>query len=268
MLDLSHIANAANGADIQIFNALGAIDWQTWMRPRGKSMFMALMLGGGAGGGGGFSGVAASARGGGGGGAGCNITKYICPMLNIPDNLFVNVALGGAGGGAGATGSSPTNGYVSLQPNNTVSNLYLQSFLVAPSGGGGGSAAAGGFAGPVGTLQTNIGLNTFGFIQSVITPLGGGGGAQTGAVGASAPWVWSTCGGAGGGGTTSTDFAGGNITGAGWSPTLNGGAAGSNRGADGYFSQRPFAASGGAGGGANITAFVMGRTFCNSLQTK
>ena len=52
MLDFSHLPNAANGADTQIFNALGLSDWQTWVKPRGKSMMMVSSIGAGAGGGG------------------------------------------------------------------------------------------------------------------------------------------------------------------------------------------------------------------------
>ncbi len=68
MLDLSHLINTRNGGDVQLFNALGPNDMQSWVRPRGKSHVTIIALNGGGGGGGGFSAAAATARGGGGGG--------------------------------------------------------------------------------------------------------------------------------------------------------------------------------------------------------
>ena len=50
MLDFSHLPNTANGAERQVFNALGVNDWQTWIKPRGKSMVMITSLGPGGGG--------------------------------------------------------------------------------------------------------------------------------------------------------------------------------------------------------------------------
>jgi hypothetical protein len=61
------------------------------------------------------------------------------------------------------------------------------------------------------------------------------------------------CGGAGGAGTTSADFAGGAITGSGPVPTIAGGLAGSNRGNDGFSKFLPPAFTGGSGGGSSNT---------------
>jgi hypothetical protein len=57
-------------------------------------------------------------------------------------------------------------------------------------------------------------------------------------------------GGAGGGGATSADFSGGNITGAGDMPTINGGTASIKDGSPGLTLWSPFRACGGAGGAA------------------
>ena len=83
MLDFSHLPNTLNGADIQTFNALGPSDFQTWLRPRGKSMVSILCLSSGAGGGGGFSAAASTARGGGGGGGGGTITRLSHPWSTL-----------------------------------------------------------------------------------------------------------------------------------------------------------------------------------------
>ena len=136
MLDFSHIPNGQNGAETFVFNALGANDWQTWMRPRGKSMANIIAISPGAGGGGGFSGLAASARGGGGGGGSGAIARLVIPLSFLSDTFFINVGIGGAGGAAGAAGASGGNSMIALRPDNTtVQNRVLYGTGTGPTGG-------------------------------------------------------------------------------------------------------------------------------------
>jgi hypothetical protein len=59
------------------------------------------------------------------------------------------------------------------------------------------------------------------------------------------------CGGAGGAGSTSADFAGGNITGAGVVTTISGGSAGANIGRNGLSDFARFVFTGGSGAGSS-----------------
>ena len=66
MLDFGHLPVSTGAADVQTFigtsQAVGT-DWQTWVKPRGKSMIDILLIGKGGNGG---TGVIAVAGGGGG----------------------------------------------------------------------------------------------------------------------------------------------------------------------------------------------------------
>ena len=258
MLDFSHVPNVSNGADVQIINALGATDWQSIVKPRGKSQLEIICIGSGGGGAGGFAGVAATARGGSGGGGSSAITRVTLPALVLPDVIFVNVAVGGLGGGIGLAGSSGAVSFVGVQPNSTRGNLLVQSGAAGAGGGGVGSAAAVGAAGTAGAIVVTTGagpFSAFGGMLSYAGIAGAAGGAITGGVGTAAPWGTglNICGGAGGGGTTSADFAGGQITGSGWFPTIAGGLAAA-RGNDGFLSNIPFGSCGGSGGGSSNAA--------------
>lgn len=251
MLDFSHVPNTMNGADVQTFTALGVSDFQTWIRPRGKSMFSILMVGAGAGGGGGFSAAASTARGGGGGGGSGAITRYLAPLVDI-DRLYINVPTGGLGGGASTAGSNAVTGVVSLAQNLAAVNALIASAGAVATGGGAGSAAAAGAAGAAATTPGFFGQGYLGTMVSTAGNAGLIGGAQTGAVGAGTTWAGiPLTGGMGGAGVTTTDFAGGAITGAGWAPSIAGGVAVGGRGNDGWFSRWPFGSFGGTGGGSN-----------------
>ena len=142
MLDFSHLANTKNGGDLQVFNALGTNDFQTWVKPRGKSMVSIIAINSGGGGGGGFSAAAASTRGGGGGGGGGAISRLTgIPIDLLPDALFINVGLGGAGGAATVAGAVGGVTFVLIRPDTAllVQNRVLQGGVAA--GGGGGGAA-------------------------------------------------------------------------------------------------------------------------------
>ena len=253
MLDFSHLPNTLSGADIQTFNALGASDFQTWLRPRGKSMISILSLSSGAGGGGGFSAAASTARGGGGGGGAGTLTRFLAPLIDI-DRLYINVPLGGLGGAAGVAGATAGNGTVSLAPNlNTAVNAIFNVSGALATGGGAGTASAAGAAGVGAVTSGAAGQGNSGILSVTAGQAGLIGGAQTGAVGGSLTFTSGNpfTGGMGGAGVTTTDFAGGSITGAGWFPSFAGGIALGGRGADGWFSRMPFGASGGTGGGSN-----------------
>jgi hypothetical protein len=251
MLDFSHIPNTQHGADAQIFSALGGSDYQTWLRPRGKSMMAIHIIGAGGGGGGGFSAAAGTARGGGGGGGSGTITRLLMPLGDL-DRLYVNVPVGGLGGAAGAAGSAGSNGSVGVLTNSAGVNALLTSANTVATGGGGGTAVAAGAAGAAAVARTIDGQGYLGFLFSNTGNPGLIGGAQTGAVGASFTWAGiPLTGGMGGAGVTTADFAGGAITGSGWAPSSAGGLAVGGRGSDGWFSRWPFGAYGGTGGGSN-----------------
>lgn len=235
MLDLLHLPNRANGADIQLFRA--PAQFQTWIKPRGKSMVKIICIGSGAGAGGGFSAAAATARGGGGGGGPGAFGSAIFPADMLPDMLYVFVALGGLGGAAANVGTAGALSYVLNVPDISLptASRVLLSGAAAPGGGGAGTAAAGGALGTAGTVAAQAPMTAWGQMVGMIGQAATAGGAQTGANGAAVTQSTPpTNGGTGGGGTTSADFAGGAFTATGWMPSLTGGPAGSNRGQDGY----------------------------------
>jgi hypothetical protein len=91
MLDLFHLPSGML-ADVQIFtrpSTVTNLQWMTWMKPRGRSMLHAIVIGGGAGGGGGFTRAAAAAGGGGGGGGSSAVTRVTIPLIFVPDVLYI-----------------------------------------------------------------------------------------------------------------------------------------------------------------------------------
>ena len=234
MFDYSHLPNPVNGADVQVFRSPG--QWQSWIKPRGKSQVKIICLGAGAGGGGGFSGAAASARGGGGGGGGGAVNVGFFPAFMLPDILFCYPGLGGTGGLAAAGNVGQASAVLTVPDVNwPVASRVLVSGGANAGGGGAGSAAAAGVLGTAAGAATSAPMHSLGQFQSTAPAAATAGGAQTGVAGAAVALSTAyTCGGAGGGGTTSADFAGGGFTATGWMITLPGGAAGSNRGSDGY----------------------------------
>jgi hypothetical protein len=223
---------------------------QIYEIPDNAVMLYIYAVGGGGPGGNGFTRAAAAAGGGGGGGGSGAVMRIWIPVETIKRVLYVNPGFGGAPGTAG--GASWVSRF------NTTS--AFNSIAVANGGGAGGNgtgAAAGG-AGTAGTVTAatgiipgHTGLPVFG-----VGHAGAAGGAQTGAAGGTSVWATTTpafSSGAGGGGTTSADFAGGNVTGNADVPTRLGGAAGSNNGADGLWWPDLMFSTGGAGGGSSNT---------------
>jgi hypothetical protein len=250
MSDMSHLPNVFNGAETFRFEGNG--DWKSFLLPRGKSHVGILCVGSGAGGGSGFSAAAATARGGGGGGGSAALVRAIFQREALPDQLFINAALGGLPGAAGALSR------VTIRPDTIIQNSILVSGAAAPTAGGNGAAAAVGSAGAAGTVTTTTICGAFSAwalsFVAILGVVGSAGGAVAGGAGTSLSWGTAglpLIGGAGGGGTTSADFAGGGYFGAGWQPTLAGGLAGSNRGNDGLLFPSPLASLGGTGGGSS-----------------
>lgn len=258
-------------AQSQIFyaaGATGALEWQSWVRPRNISFVLLRLMGPGSGGGGGMSGAAGTARGGGGGGGAGGIVDLLIPASLLPDVLYIMVGRGGLGGAAASNGTQGERTYVSLVNNSIISaTLIACASTVNAIHGSPGTAGGGGAGGAGGTASTanlaqghNLGLFTARAGQA-----GGAGGAHTGAIGTAVTFGSGglpITGGAGGGGTNTanTDFGGGAITGAGMMPTIAGGLAAAGRGQDGIsLSGNPmWGSTGGSGGGTAGAAGVGG----------
>ena len=199
-----------------------------------------IIVGPGGNGGAGFTAAAAAARGGGGSGASGGITRVQISALVLPRVIYVN------------PGFVSVASYVGLQPANvSASNIGLAN---AGGNGGTGTGAAGGAPGTAAAASSlTAAIGSWVGVHEFTAGLAGIiGGAQTGVAGGNI--TWGSLGisqGASGGGTTSADFAGGNVTGAGLMPTNPGGAAGSNNGNPGYSRQEFLIGQGGSGGGSS-----------------
>lgn len=150
MLDFSHIPTPYGASDVQEFigTAAGNIaDFQTWVKPRGKTMAHLLLFGPGGNGGVGAIGANSTAAGGGGGGSGGQITM-IFPLWAVPDTLFLYLARGG-GLNAGAVYVAPV-----VMTNNCF------AYAERGSAGGNASGATAGAAGGAGgaTISNNMPL--------------------------------------------------------------------------------------------------------------
>lgn len=269
MLDLSHIPTGTGAADVQIFNTpstVNQIQWHTWLKPRGKTMFYIMAISGGGGGGGGFTRAASSAGGGGGSGGCSGLTRVTGPLFLLPDRLFVQVGAGGIGvGSGGGTAGSGLLSYVciaySAATPGTVqaTNVLAVSGAAGPAGGQTGTGSAVGALGAAGTIAT-IGAMPLAhnFTFNLIAGTAGvAGGAVAGANGTAQtiPTATPFWGATGGAGTTSADFIGGAFTAQADSlfserrPATP--ATGSTNGPGGYTIWQPFYSYGGGGGSAS-----------------
>ena len=119
MLDLSHIPVKTGGADVQMFLgdavAVGTA-WKTWMKPRGKTMLHAMLVGAGGNGGTGVVGANSTAAGGAGGQSGA-ITNIIVPLHHVPDVLFLSLA------GRKPTATANFASLIAIAPVNTANNI-------------------------------------------------------------------------------------------------------------------------------------------------
>lgn len=248
----------------------GAVEYQTWTKPRGISMVMLVAIGGGGSGGGGFTRASGAAGGGGGGGGAGAMTRVLVPASFLPDVLYPAPAPALAGGTASNNGLNGTRTIIAIQQD-TSSGLAPNLLIRANGGsfGSGGATGAGGAAGAQGTATTS-GTMSFvagGIFVSDVGGANGGAGATNGAAAGSAVTALSfglLSGGGGGGGVTVTTNVvsnGGAITGVGIIPTLAGGtgnATAPTAGSDGIWLWRPMCGTGGAGGGASGTGGVGG----------
>ena len=254
-------------ADVQIFNAIST-NWQTWVKPKGVTMCYMFAVGGGGGGGGGQSGGNS-----GGGGGGCSaISRLIVPAFFLPENLFVQVGLGGQGGAINTNGSAGGTSYISLGRNTTIPSLVLASNVTQPGGGtSGGGGRTGGTASTAfaGSAFTGLGH----FTATAVTTTGGAGG-QAAAGTSITPWQTAaannfvlspgaggcgnvaagTNGGAQNNGTNALDLSFLGLVAAS-TAILNGGvtAATGNAGPNGIKRLTPFMQTGGCGGGYATT---------------
>ena len=227
-----------------VFNYNGA--WQPYTIPAGAKKLVIINIGAGGAGGAGFSRTAGSAGGGGGGGGagGVTVTEVLVSKLNTSTlQVFPCQSNNGA------------VGTVSIAANTIAQNVLSRA--VTGTAGGNGTASAAGTAGAAGAVTTNATtiLAILGQYNFTAGQIGGAGGVQTGAVGASVTWGntgLTTCAGAGGAGCTTTNFAGGAITGNGAVvANLTGGTAGGGAGQAGVTYSGWDFRTGGSGGGSN-----------------
>jgi len=229
-----------------------------WTKPVGCNYVYMIAVGGAGYGGNGFTAAAGSARGGGAGGSSGSIASLLVPAFLITDSLFIRVGSGGIN--ATATASLPT--IISAYRISSVTEYYL--YAINGTNGGNGNASVPGTGGIASNnLSTNNALGTIGKYQASSTITGAPGGAAAGAAGTSLNFAKYLCTGAGGGGTTSGDFAGGNILSAYGQQSavtvvqggaaVSGATAGQNDGGSGFWIPKRNAFYGGAGGGASNT---------------
>ena len=239
-------------------------NWQIWTKPNDAMLIHILCIGGGGGGGSGRKDSTGTTRFGGGGGGSSAVTSMYVPAFLIPDTLYVQVGLGGAGGAAqtvftnGNAGANGGYSYVAFYPDFNLGNLLLSAN--GGSAGGGGTASAG-TAGAAGTALSISSSSPFylGLGQWTSTTGQAGSSSSATAVPTALTISGVTCGGAAGGGVSSSNigFAGGAIN----SPSvlipyltsLSGGAASASSPAtnNGYVVKKPLMFIGGAGSGAS-----------------
>ena len=240
-----------------------AIPWEV---PKWTSFLCMICIGGGSGGGPGLGGASLTARGGGGGGATGAIARVIVPTAFLPRVLYLFPGWGGLGGvGNGNTGANGGRSQITDKAstyNGAVADTILVSGTAQSIGAHPGTAAG---SDTGGTGETAGGVN-LGPYQSLMSwkVIGGLFGQNAGALGAAGvnTATYGTggmpmCEGAGGGSTNASNVtgAGGNVVGAGLTPTSFGGAAGSG-GAGGngiHGSRHAYPWVGGSGGGSGDT---------------
>ena len=252
MLDFSHIPTPYGAATVETFvgnsNAIGEV-WQTWVKPRGKSMCNILLIGKGGNGG---TGVVGAAGGGGAGGGSGAQTSITLPLWAIPDRLWLSLC------GIGTV--SAAHSYITVSPKMTAGAGAPTSndVLVYAAGGVvGGNAATttGGTAGAAAAAATagNMPLG-WQWMDSAIAGMqgtAGGAGTTTGTVGGALTLP-----------TTGLLVTGG--TGGGACPTTVGaGTAGGLFTVAGRFAEAPQPAS---GGGTGTTPPTLGRHGYKPIQ--
>jgi hypothetical protein len=241
----------------------------TWNKPKGINFVYGLLIGGGSGGGGGFSMGAGTTGGGGGGGTPGAVMQFLQPAYLVPDTLSVSVSRGGTGGAAGTSGGFPnlvSGLWYPLVGQTTlnISRIYYalpSSNLSGVQSGRTGTGAAGGNGGTAATLSTTSNQPGIIGFSNYFLPAALAGFAGTLVAGTNATFSGRPAGGAGGGGVTSgTAYAGGNVLAPTtseqsiWNRNLSGGANDGSAGENGITLFEPtFFSLPGAGGGANAS---------------
>lgn len=213
-----HLPTNSGNADVQVFSTNESGTYDTYVVPPGKSNLFIYIVGSGGGGGGGFSGAAGTARGGGGGGAAASQGRYMFQTALIPQTLFVFAPQGGPGGAAATDGTPGAESVVLISQHSPYSrtNVLASSGTTATSFGRAGTATAGGIGGllPTAPVAADAPRAGIGLLIGSSGVAGAAGGAHTGAVGGAQnipATGTNVIGGTGGAGTTSADFAGGQI---------------------------------------------------------
>jgi len=239
MIDVFNIPSSTQNTIT--FYATG--NWQTWNKPRNAKFIEIFCLGGGAGGA--ISVIGASGRNGGNGGGASGIVRGIIPAFLLPDTLYILVGKGGVGSTTNNTaGGVGGISYIGLQPSISEQTLICKSSTTAPNNT------------TVGATISTVSLSAFGNLGLFTAIAGVGasaGGTNTPGQGGSQTALATSLvtGGAGGGGKTTVSFAaGGNINSASAILTsqVNGGVANAQDGDSGYGTLIPFCGTGGAGG--------------------
>jgi hypothetical protein len=230
MLDFSHLPTGYGSADVQEFigksdSLNNGVVWETWLKPRGKSMCCIMLLGNGANGGSGVIGANSVSAGGGGGGSGA-LTTLTMPIALLPDVLFISLQAGG----------NPASGlvnYISVAPPLTAGGgaPTVNNVLAIANGGSRGGNASAGTAGALGAAGTAATAATMPLGWSWATVVAGGGGTAGGGTVAGLSLTLPVTGviatggtgGAGLGAAASSGTAGGAILAAGVFPLISGG---------------------------------------------
>jgi hypothetical protein len=204
------------GAKVDKYMAgMQTTDWLTWTNPRNEYSNAIILAAGGGGSGG--------TTGGGGGGAFAHI---YCPLSLLPDNLYIQVALGGSGGNAG------NSTYINLYPSIQTSNN-----LITCGGGAGGFNTVSG-----GSVTIN---NTVGIVQGYT------GGSGTNTATSSLPITGSPIYGGAGRSLGTGALSGGMTSVSSLYPSVTGSI--NENGKDGFVIWKPFTVFGGCGGGAGFS---------------
>jgi hypothetical protein len=227
MLDLSHLPVGTGAADVQLFfgtSTAAGNDWQTWVKPRGKTMLQIALFGKGGNGGTGVIGANSTAAGGGGGGSGGQ-TILTMPLALLPDALFLSLA--------GRSATTTLASYIALAAKLTAgagAPTANDTLMIANGGGNGGNAAGAtaGAAGAAGAIATAATMPLgWGFAIALAGQAGIIGGTTVTAGNLTLPVTGLLLtGGTGGGGLPAAAAAGtngGDINGAGQFFTLKGG---------------------------------------------
>ena len=226
----------------QVFTGSG-----TWTKPPLITSAAIVCVGAGGGGGSGRQGAAGTARSGGFGGVAGSVNLMTALASQLAATVSVTIGAGGAGGAA--QGSADTNG------NSGVAGGASQFGSLLMSNGG-----TAGFSGTA-AAQTGTGSNTA--TSTFVSASTQGSNSVTAASSSPTSATGPTCGGCGGGISTSNvafDGSAGAAASRGGNPVVLAGAAGTSGGAGGAGNDLPAAAapyyggSGGGGGGASISA--------------